>query len=109
MKKILLYIPSIIFNVVELIIIFSIGKCLNNSIIDMLFVFIAFEITRKISKNEMHYKDWKKCLIWSTLIFTSLFTLIKVNLTIAMIMSIFYGYILTKRADINIEALENNT
>lgn len=101
MKKFLIYIPSVIFNFTEVLIIFLLGKLIGVSITEMLIVFGTFVVTRRIAKNEMHYKDWKKCMIWSTLIFISLFIVTKVSIEIAIVMSIFSGYILTNKGNIN--------
>lgn len=40
-------------------------------------------------------------MIWSTLIFISLFIVTKVSIEIAIVMSIFSGYILTNKGNIN--------
>lgn len=105
MKKFLIYIPSVIFNFTEVLIIFLTGKFIGVSIVEMLIVFGTFVVTRRIAKNEMHYKDWKKCMVWSTLIFTSLFIVTRVNIEIAILMSVFSGYILTNKGNINYDII----
>lgn len=102
MKKIWYYLPSIIFNLVETLVIFLIGKLLNLPTMHILIIFLNFAIFRMLFKYALHYKDWYRCLIWSTLVFISFFTLAKVNIIIAILMSIFSSYILTKRGDIKI-------
>ena len=44
MKKILYYLPSIIFNVIETLVIFLVGISLNVSIKDILLIFIIFAV-----------------------------------------------------------------
>lgn len=101
MKKIVYYLPSIIFNVAELAIIALIGMLLGLSLKDMLIIFIPFAFIRISLGNAMHYKAWYKCMIWSCLVFLSLFVLAKAGLILSIIMAIFCGYILTSKGNIN--------
>lgn len=75
MKKILLYLPSVIFNVAEVSIIALIGTLLDLPINEMIVIFLLFAIMRMSLGGAMHYKDWYKCMVWSTLVFLSLFVL----------------------------------
>lgn len=101
MKKIMYYLPSIIFNVAELSIIALIGMLLELSIKEMLIIFCLFVIIRMSLGNAMHYKDWYKCMIWSTLVFLSLFVLAKSGIILSIIMTVFCAYILTGKRNIN--------
>lgn len=101
MKKILYYLPSIIFNVAESLVIFLIGFWLNLEITHIIMILILFSITRITCGKAMHYKDWYKCLIWSTLVFLSLFVVAKTSLIITIIMTIFCAFILTTKGNIN--------
>ena len=101
MKKILYYLPSIIFNVIEILVIFMIGISLNISIKDILLIFIIFAVVRIQIGGALHYKNPIKCAIWSTLIFASLFILSKVGYKVALPVIIFCGYILTTRGNIS--------
>jgi hypothetical protein len=49
----------------------------------------------------MHYKDWYRCLIWSTLVFLSLFIVAHAGTILSIIMTIFCAYILTGKGNIN--------
>ena len=99
-EKILLYLPSIVFNVVELGVIALIGTLLKLPIETMIMIFIIFAIIRTSLGGAMHYKDWYRCMIWSALVFLSLFVLAKANLIICILMTIFCACILTKRGNI---------
>ena len=100
MKKILYYLPSIIFNVIETLVIFLVGISLNVSIKDILLIFIIFAIVRIQIGGALHYKSPIRCAIWSTLVFASLFILSKVGYQIALPIIIFCGYILTSKGNI---------
>lgn len=101
MKKILYYLPTIIFNVAETLVIILIGVLLKLSFEVIVLIGILFAIIRMSLGKPMHYKDWYKCLIWSTLVFLSLFILAKANLFICIIMTIFCAYILTSKGNID--------
>ena len=101
MKKIMYYLPSIIFNVAELSIIALIGMLLELSIKEMLIIFCLFVIIRMSLGDAIHYKDWYKCMIWSTLVFLSLFVLAKSGIILSIIMTVFCAYILTGKGNIN--------
>lgn len=101
MKKILLYLPSIIFNVVEVLVIALIGMLLDLPLKEMILIFILFALIRMSLGGAMHYKDWYKCMIWSALVFLSLFVVAKANLMICIIMTVFCAYILTGKGNIN--------
>lgn len=100
MKKILYYLPSIIFNIVEVSIIGLIGTLLKLQFKEMLTIFVLFVIVRLGIGGAMHYKAWQKCMLWSTLVFLSLFVVVKVGWLISLIMSIFCAFILTNKANI---------
>ena len=101
MKKILLYLPSIIFNVVEVLVIALIGMLLDLPLKEMILIFVLFALIRMSLGGAMHYKDWYKCMIWSALVFLSLFVVAKANLMICIIMTVFCAYILTGKGNIN--------
>lgn len=101
MKKILLYLPSIIFNVVEVLIIALIGMLLDLPLKEMILIFILFALIRMSLGGAMHYKDWYRCMIWSALVFLSLFVVAKANLIICIIMTAFCAFILTGKGNIN--------
>lgn len=99
-NKILLYLPSVIFNFVEVGVIALIGMLLDLPIKEMAIIFILFAIMRMSLGGAMHYKDWYKCMIWSALVFLSLFVLAKANLFICILMTIFCAFILTGKGNI---------
>lgn len=101
MEKIEYYLPSIFFNVAEVLVIFLAGKLLGLKL-DIMFIIFGLFITVRISLGgAMHYKSPYKCAIWSLLMFLSLFVLTNVGLTVSIIMAVFCAFVLTTRGDIN--------
>ncbi len=101
MKKILLYLPSIIFNVVEVIVIALIGMLLDLNIQTLAMIFVLFAIIRIKLGGAMHYKDWYKCMMWSALVFLSLFELAKADIIVCILMTVFCACILTSKGNIS--------
>lgn len=100
MKNLLKNWKSLLFNIAELILILLSGYLLKLSIIEILVVVSLFCGVRMITKSAMHYKSWKKCLCWSLFLISSLFILVKVNIFIAICMSIFAAIIISEKGDI---------
>lgn len=101
MKKILYYLPSIIFNVAEVSVIFLVGNLLKLRLEIMLLIFVTFVMIRITLGGALHYKSPYNCAIWSLLVFLSLFSLAHAGWIISIIMTIFCAFILTTRGDIN--------
>lgn len=101
MKKVLYYLPSIIFNLAESLVIILIGFWLNLNTKEILMILLLFSITRMRLGGAMHYKNWYKCLIWSTLVFLSLFIVAHTGIILSIIMTVFCAYILTGKGNIN--------
>ena len=95
------FIRSLIFNIAETIIIILIGKFMSLPFKFIILLMTLFMITRSSCGRTFHYKTWYRCLIWSILILLSLFMLLKVDLCIAIILTIFSAFIMTGKADIN--------
>ena len=92
---------SLIFNLVEFIIIFIIGYFLIKCPLSKMFVaFAIFVYTKEIIGGSKHYKSPAKCMIWSLLLFVSLFIVIKMDLIIGISMSILAGVLMSKGGDI---------
>lgn len=100
MKKIEKYLPSVIFNLIEFVLIFLLGILSKVSIQEITFLCILFGTVRMDCEKPMHYKSRVLCLIWSSIVFESFFLLTKVNMPIAMILTAFEAMILTKQGDI---------
>ena len=100
MKKLTYYLPSVIFNIAEVLVIFLAGKLLGLRLEIMLIIFGIFVTIRISLGGALHYKSPYKCAIWSLLIFLSLFVLTNVGFLVSVIMAIFCAYVLTTKGNI---------
>lgn len=100
MKKIKYYLPSIIFNTAEVLVIFLAGKLLGLKVEVMLVIFGLFVTVRISLGGAMHYKSPYKCAVWSLLVFLSLFVLTNVGFGVSIIMAIFCAFVLTTKGDL---------
>lgn len=94
------YLPSIVFNVAEVLIIYLIGLALSIEPSYCIFIMLTWTIARLLIGKPKHYKAWQKCLIWTTLLFLSLFVVARTELLLSIIMSAFCALIMSGRADI---------
>ena len=101
MEKLKYYLPSIIFNLAEVLVISLAGKLLGLKLEIMLLIMVVFVMIRISLGGAMHYKSPYKCAIWSLLVFLSLFVLTNVGLGVSIIMAIFCAFILTTKGNIN--------
>lgn len=100
MNKKYLNVPSIIFNIAETLLLILMAWALKIGIVKTLLVFLTFQVSRFYFKFPKHYKDWKKCLIWTLLIFTSMFVVAKINVFVGCLCTVFCAYILSGNADL---------
>lgn len=100
MEKLKKNIGSLIFNIVETILILLIGKLLNLPINFITMIMLTFMISRACFGNVMHFKTWYRCLVWSLLIMLSLFVVLKVDLVISIMFAIFSALIMTGRGNV---------
>lgn len=98
LKKIL---PTLIFNIAETLIIFLCGVALNLEIKYIITIMLTFMISRGFFGEALHFKDWYRCLIWSTLILMSLFVLLKVDFVLSTLFAIFSAFIMTGKSNIH--------
>ena len=100
--------PSIIFNLVETLLILLMAYLLHLVIINTLIILLVFQISRFYFKFPKHYKAWQQCLIWTLIIFTSLFVVARVDITVGVLTTIFSAYILSGKADFTDMYMWNN-
>ena len=93
--------PSMIFNIVETLLLILFAFLLKVTIKDMLIIFLTFQIGRAYFKLPKHYKAWQKCLIWTLTIFLSLFVVARVDVSVGVMCAIYTSYILSGKSDIN--------
>lgn len=100
MDKLKKMLPTLIFNIVETLIIFMCGIALNLEIKYVLVIMLTFMISRGFFGKALHFKTWYRCLIWSTFIMLSLFVLLKVDLILSILFAIFSAFIMTGKSNI---------
>lgn len=100
MNKLKKSLPTLIFNVVETLIIFMCGLALNLEMKYILVIMLTFMISRGFFGKALHFKTWYRCLIWSIFIMLSLFVLLKVDLVISILFAIFSAFIMTGKSNI---------
>ena len=96
MKKI----KIILFNLIEMLCILLMGKLLGISFTSSLVIMFVFIITRMTFGRALHYKSPYKCFVMTLAIFLSLFVAFKVNIYLSIAISVFDGYLLTGKANI---------
>ena len=94
------FVFTLIFNIIETILIFLIGKLLNLPISYITIVVLTFLISRGCFGNTLHFKTWYRCLVWSATIMLSLFLILKVDLTVSILFAIFAAFIMTGKSNI---------
>ena len=94
------FIRVLIFNIAETILIFLIGRLLNLPINFIIIIMLTFCISRGFLGKALHFKTWYRCLIWSSLILLSLFLILKIELKLAVLFTIFSAFIMTGKSNI---------
>ena len=92
---------SLIFNVAETILIFLVGKLLYLPTNFVIIVMLTFMISRGCFGKSLHFKTWYRCLVWSCLILLSLFLILKIDLKLSVLFTIFSAFIMTGKSNIN--------
>lgn len=100
MKKILYILPSMIFNFLEAVLVFLGGIAIKVPIPIIILIVLVFSIVRMCTRSAKHYKSWVKCMIWSTIVILSLLVVTKVDLLIAIAMTVFSAIVLSGKGDI---------
>lgn len=100
MNKLKKLLPTLIFNIVETLIIFMCGLALNLEMKYILVIMLTFMISRGFFGKALHFKTWYRCLIWSSFIMLSLFVLLKVDLVVSVMFAIFSAFIMTGKSNI---------
>ena len=102
---------SLLFNIAETGLIILIAWLLKVPKERTITIILLFFLTRAIiavvfGEKPSHYKDWYRCLIWSSLVMLSLFVFSKADIVITILATIFTAYISTSAANINEEEKE---
>ena len=101
MEKYKRIMSSLIFNLAETILIFLVGRMLGLEINNIVIVMLCFMISRGFFGKSLHFKTWYRCLVWSLLILLSLFLILKIDLKVSILFTIFSAFIMTGKSNIN--------
>ena len=93
-------IKTLIFNIAETLLIFLIGVLLKLPINYTLIIMLSFIISRAFFGSALHFKTWYRCLVWSSLILLSLFLILKIDLKISILFTIFSAFIMTGKSNV---------
>ena len=93
-------ITTIIFNIAETALILLSGLMLGVKLENIVLVMLVFMISRGFFGHPLHFKTWYRCLIWSLLILTSLFVILKINLVLCILFAVFGAFIMTGKSNI---------
>lgn len=99
-KDVLTFIKILCFNLSEAVIIFLLGEIFHVAISLRIVLMVLFFLTRMIIGKPKHYNKAYRCMIWSTLVFVSLYTLSTLDLFAIIVLTIFTAFISTGKADI---------
>lgn len=94
------FIKSLLFNIIETIVIFMIGLIFELSANYIITLMLTFFLCRMLCGQPKHYKSAYKCFVWSTLTFTSVYALTDLHFLVVILLTIFTGFISTGRANI---------
>ena len=100
MEKYKRIISTLIFNIAETILIFLVGRMLGLEKNNIIIVMLCFMISRGCLGQSLHFKTFYRCLVWSLLILLSLFLILKIDLKISILFTIFSAFIMTVRSNI---------
>lgn len=94
-------ISTIIFNIAETALILLVGIVLGLNINNIIMIMLCFMISRGCFGKALHFKTWYRCLVWSLLILLSLFLILKIDLKVSILFTIFSAFIMTGKSNIN--------
>jgi len=99
-KDVFTFIRVLCFNLLETVIIFLLGKIFNVAISLRIVLMVLFFLTRMIIGKPKHYNKAYRCMIWSALVFVSLYALSSLDFIVIILLTIFTAFISTGKADI---------
>lgn len=100
MEKYKRIISTVIFNIAETILIFLVGRMLGLETNNIIIVMLSFMVGRGLFGKSLHFKTWYRCLVWSLLILLSLFLILKIDLKVSILFTIFSAFIMTGKSNI---------
>lgn len=94
-------ISTVIFNAAETALIVLSGIVLGLPLNNIALVMLSFMVSRCFFGKTLHFKNWYRCLVWSLLILFSLFIILKIDIKISILFTVFSAFIMTGKSNIN--------
>ena len=99
-KKLLYITPTVIFNLLELLILIGLGAIIKIPIWEVITILMVFMLVRNLVGEGKHYRNPILCLVWSSIVFAALFVSARFNFTLAVVLTIFYATAQTGKVDV---------
>lgn len=101
MKKILYYIPSILFNLLEILVLFLTGLFIVGlPAWQIILILCVFTFCRTVTHTAKHYKSPVLCAIWSAVLFTTIFYVTKIDFHIGFLLTVLSAFVQTGLLDV---------
>lgn len=99
-KKLLYITPTVIFNLLELLILIGLGAIIKIPIWEVITILMVFMLVRNLVGEGKHYRNPILCLVWSSIVFAALFVSARFNFTLAVVLTVFYATAQTGKVDV---------
>lgn len=101
MRRFIIYIPSILLNLLEIAILFLTGYYIVGlPVLHIVLPLIVFTVCRTATHSAKHYKSPVLCAIWSGLLFTTIFYVTKIDFSMGMLLTIIAALAQTGLLDV---------
>lgn len=91
----------ILFNLLEMLVVYLMGRLLNIPNNFIFIIMLLFFITRMTIGRPLHYKSPYRCFIMTLLVFLSMFVIFHVDLFVSILFTIFDAFLLTGNGNID--------
>lgn len=89
MRRFIIYIPSILFNLLEIAILFLTGYYIVGlPALHIIIPLVVFTVCRTATHSAKHYKSPILCAIWSGILFTTIFYVTKIDFSMGMLLTV---------------------
>lgn len=101
MRRFIIYIPSILFNLLEIAILFLTGYYIVGlPALHIIIPLVVFTVCRTVTHSAKHYKSPVLCAIWSGILFTTIFYVTKIDFSMGMLLTIIAALTQTGLLDV---------
>lgn len=101
MRRFIIYIPSILLNLLEIAILFLTGYYIVGlPALHIIIPLVVFTVCRTATHSAKHYKSPILCAIWSGTLFTTIFYVTKIDFSMGMLLTIIAALTQTGLLDV---------